>query len=70
VLVRAIGPSLANVGVNNGLSNPTLELRDGNGVLLRSNDNWQDQQRTDIEATQIGDPRRRSHRPRNTSVIF
>ena len=53
VLVRAIGPSLATVGVNNSLSDPTLELRDGNGVLLRSNDNWKDQQRTDIEATQI-----------------
>jgi probable HAF family extracellular repeat protein len=53
VLVRAIGPSLANVGVRNSLSDPTLELRDGNGVLLRSNDNWKDQQHTEIEATQI-----------------
>jgi WD40 repeat protein len=53
VLVRAIGPSLANVGVTNSLSDPTLELRDGNGVLLRSNDNWKEQQRTEIEATRI-----------------
>ena len=53
VLVRAIGPSLANVGVRNTLSDPTLELRDGNGVLLRSNDNWKGQQQTEIEATQI-----------------
>jgi hypothetical protein len=53
VLVRAIGPSLANAGVTNSLSDPTLELRDGNGVLLRSNDNWKDQQRTEIEATKI-----------------
>jgi hypothetical protein len=56
VLVRAIGPSLANAGVNNSLSDPTLELRDGNGVLLRSNDNWKDQQRADIEATRIPPP--------------
>ena len=53
VLVRAIGPSLAKIGVNNSLPDPTLELRDGNGVLLRRNDNWQDHQRADIEATTI-----------------
>ena len=53
VLVRAIGPSLAKVGVANALSDPTLELRDGNGVLLMSNDNWQDQQQTAIEQTGI-----------------
>ena len=53
VLVRAIGPSLAKVGVNDSLPDPTLELRDGNGVLLRRNDNWKDQQRAEIEATTI-----------------
>lgn len=35
------------------MSDTTLELGDGNGLLLRSNDNWKDQQRTDIEATQL-----------------
>ena len=53
VLVRAIGPSLARFGVNNSLPDPTLELRDGNGVLLHRNDNWKDQQPADIEATGI-----------------
>jgi len=51
VLVRAIGPSLANFGVNNALSDPVLELRDSNGGLIRSNDNWKDDQATQIEAT-------------------
>jgi hypothetical protein len=37
VLVRAIGPSLS---VQGKLADPTLELHDGNGVLLQSNDNW------------------------------
>ena len=37
VIVRAIGPSLALAGK---LADPTLELRDGNGTLIRSNDNW------------------------------
>lgn len=33
-------PTLA--GIVNALANPTLRLRDGNGVLLISNNNWQD----------------------------
>ena len=37
VIIRAIGPSLPLAG---RLENPTLELRDGNGVLLEANDNW------------------------------
>ena len=39
VIVRGIGPSLSVPGK---LSDPTLELRDGNGALLEGNDNWQD----------------------------
>ncbi|HJX25435.1 MAG TPA: hypothetical protein VJ252_04720, partial [Chthoniobacterales bacterium] len=42
VIVRALGPSLAQAGVSNPLANPTLEIHDGNGALIRSNDNWQD----------------------------
>jgi len=42
IAVRGIGPSLTNAGVSDVLADPTLELRDGNGVLLSSNDNWQD----------------------------
>jgi probable HAF family extracellular repeat protein len=53
VLVRAIGPSLANFGVTNAVSDPTLELRDSNGALLESNDNWKDQQPSEIQATQL-----------------
>jgi len=37
VIVRAIGPSLPLAGA---LVNPTLELRDGSGALIRSNDDW------------------------------
>ncbi|HKQ36901.1 MAG TPA: hypothetical protein VJ063_02415, partial [Verrucomicrobiae bacterium] len=37
VIVRAIGPSL---NLNGKLADPTLELRDGNGELIRANDNW------------------------------
>ena len=41
VVARAIGPSLGGAGVANPLSDPSLELRDGNGDLLQSNDDWQ-----------------------------
>jgi hypothetical protein len=40
VLVRAIGPSLAASNVPDPLADPILELHDGNGVLLDSNDDW------------------------------
>ncbi len=40
IVARAIGPSLGGAGVVNPLSDPTLELRDGNGLLMQSNDDW------------------------------
>jgi Right handed beta helix region len=42
MVIRAIGPSLANSGFANPLPDPTLELRDANGAVLASNDNWQE----------------------------
>src|SRR5437867_7377055 len=41
VIIRAIGPELSQYGVLNPLADPTLELHDGNGALIASNDNWQ-----------------------------
>jgi hypothetical protein len=51
VLVRAIGPSLG--GVANAMADPTLELHDQDGATVASNDNWQDTQKSEIEATTI-----------------
>ena len=42
VAVRGIGPSLSQSGLNNVLVDPTLDLRDSNGALLSTNDDWQD----------------------------
>jgi hypothetical protein len=53
LLLRGLGPSLANLGVGGSLQDPTLELRDGNGGLVAENDNWKDAQRSQIEATTI-----------------
>jgi hypothetical protein len=50
IIVRAIGPSLPVPGV---LGDPTLELRDGNGALIASNDNWRSDQEAEIVATGI-----------------
>jgi hypothetical protein len=42
VIVRAIGPELSAPPFNipNVLADPTLELHDGTGALIASNDNW------------------------------
>jgi hypothetical protein len=40
VIIRAIGPELTQHGVPNALANPTLELHDGTGALIASNNNW------------------------------
>src|SRR5205814_8564596 len=58
VIVRAIGPSLGSMGIQVALQDPTLELHDGNGAMVRSNDNWRTRedgssQQTEIEATTI-----------------
>lgn len=42
IVIRGIGPSLASSGVSNPLPNPSLELRDGDGTLLATNNDWQD----------------------------
>jgi hypothetical protein len=41
VIIRAIGPELTQFGITDALANPKLELYNGAGVLIASNDNWQ-----------------------------
>jgi len=52
--VRAIGPSLTPSGVSNALADPTLELRDSNGALLLTDDNWQDDPNQAAQITASG----------------
>jgi hypothetical protein len=52
VLIRGIGPSLPS-SIPNALANPTLELRNADGALIRDNDNWRDSQEEEIENTTI-----------------
>jgi acetyl esterase/lipase len=51
VLVRALGPSLAPFGIGSPLPDPVLDLHDGNGSLIFSNDDWSSDQRQAIAAT-------------------
>ncbi|HSP45511.1 MAG TPA: hypothetical protein VLO30_05925 [Chthoniobacterales bacterium] len=58
VIVRALGPSLTAFGVPGALADPTLELHDGNGVTIATNDNWKvndlgGSQQAEVEATTI-----------------
>jgi hypothetical protein len=54
VVVRGLGPSLTGLGVPNALADPTLELRDSNGTLLTSNNDWQDNPSQAAELTAAG----------------
>jgi hypothetical protein len=54
VVVRAIGPTLANFGIVGALQDPTLELVTASGTVIRANNNWQDSQKTEIESFNLG----------------
>ncbi len=40
VAIRGLGPSLTGFGLSNVLADPTLELHNGNGTIMISNDDW------------------------------
>ena len=40
LLIRAIGPKLAEFGVTGSLSDPRLDVYDAAGTVLASNDDW------------------------------
>jgi hypothetical protein len=52
ILVRAIGPTLTDFGVQGALADPTLELHDSDGATI-SNDDWRESQESEIIATTI-----------------
>ncbi len=53
VIIRGIGPSLAEHNVPGALADPTLTLFDQNQALVAMNDNWQDSQAAEISATML-----------------
>jgi hypothetical protein len=57
VIVRALGPTLTDFGVTGALGDPTLELRDKNGVLISQNDNWKSSQQSAIQNSGYAPPK-------------
>ena len=53
ILLRAIGPSLTAFGVPNAVQDTTLELHNGNGATIGSNDDWRTDQEQAIKDTTI-----------------
>ena len=51
LVVRAIGPSLGAFGVPSPLADPFLEIHDGNGATIQSNNNWRDNQEAALQNT-------------------
>ncbi|MDQ6861473.1 MAG: hypothetical protein M3032_10015 [Verrucomicrobiota bacterium] len=56
VIVRAIGPSLAQYGITNPVLDPNVTLYDQNGVILATNDNWRDGAASDLQRAGLAPP--------------
>jgi phospholipase/lecithinase/hemolysin len=51
VIVRALGPTLSNFGVNGALADPTVTIVNSSHVVVASNDNWRNTQEAEIAAS-------------------
>jgi len=51
VVIRALGPSLAQADVPAPLQDPVIELHDSKGALITANDNWPESQGVELSAT-------------------
>lgn len=51
ILIRGLGPSLGNFGLTATLADPVLELHGADGAVIFRNDDWKDNQRSQIEGT-------------------
>jgi len=53
VVVRAIGPSLSAFGITNALPDTTLQVKSENGTTVIENDDWQTNQKAELEQTSL-----------------
>jgi N-acetylneuraminic acid mutarotase len=67
VIIRAIGPELTQYGVPDALANPRLELHNGTGALIGSNDDWQHTIIGVITRNQVADIQNSGHAPTDPS---
>jgi plastocyanin len=56
VVVRGLGPTLAQFGVSGALADPVVTLVDENGTVVKTNDNWKNTQQAAIQATGLAPP--------------
>src|SRR5206468_3376920 len=64
VIIRAIGSELTQFGITNPLANPTLELHDGTGAVIATNDDWQTTVISGIiTSSQVSDIQNSGHAP-------
>ena len=54
IIVRGIGPSLSGLGLSSVLADPTLEVRNSNGSLVLTNNDWRDNPAQAAELTAAG----------------
>jgi hypothetical protein len=50
-VIRAIGPSLSDFGIANALPDTTLQVKTENGTTVIENDDWQTDQKAELEQT-------------------
>ena len=65
ILVRGLGPSLSGAGLSGVLNDPMLEIRDQDGNVHFSNDDWQDTQKSEIEETNLA-----PHNDREAAIVL
>ena len=53
IVLRGLGPSLAQAGVASALEDPELLLFDGNGAVIQTNDNWRETQQNEIRSLNL-----------------
>lgn len=53
VVLRALGPSLAQFGITDWLSDPELQVVDANATTIIANDDWQQTQAAELQASGI-----------------
>ena len=53
IVLRGIGPSLAQQGVAGALQDPELLLFDANGTIIEMNDNWRQAEQADVRTMNL-----------------
>jgi hypothetical protein len=51
VVIRVLGPTLAQFGVSGVLADPILDLRGSGGAPITTNNNWRDTQQAEIQSS-------------------